>query len=269
MSLIKRIYLSGRNRVVRYPNQHLSAETARIRKIPFSSRRVYLRPSASDQARLQEYLAHIYFGSGYLHEKILELTNVTLVDLGGNIGMASLRLVEEFPGIRSVLAVEAEYENFLMLQKNFELWTGEGVNFTSLNKIVCSGEGAFAKGSLHDKNSKLTSSGTFTFKPATGSNSKGRSEELQTNTVNISDLVADIDGPIFLKIDIEGGEEYLFEEDSWLEKVCFIATEIHDRYSPDLINSSSAMIRSLVNHDFAIHPTQDMLFCYKRALFDD
>lgn len=269
MSLIKRIYLSVRNRVFRYPNQHLSAETARIKRIPFSSRRVFLRPSASDQARLQEYLAHIYFGSGYLHEKILGLANVTLIDLGGNIGMASLRLVEEFPGIRSVLSVEAEYENFLMLQKNFELWSGESVNFKSLNKIVCSGGGAFAKGSLHDENSKLTSSGTFTFKPAIGSNSKGSSEELQTNTVNISDLVADIDGPIFLKIDIEGGEEYLFEEDSWLEKVCFIATEIHDRYSPDLINSSSAMIRSLVNHDFAIHPTQDMLFCYKRALFDD
>lgn len=42
--------------------------------------------------------------------------------------------------------------------------------------------------------------------------------------------------------------------------------EIHDRFSPDLFESSKNVIKVLNEYNFAIVPNEDILYCYSREI---
>lgn len=74
---------------------------------------------------------------------------------------------------------------------------------------------------------------------------------------------------LIVKIDIEGGEEYLFEKNiQWIKKVMFLTIEIHDRYNIELLNSSSNFIKMLAENNFSIVPENDVIHCYNRSLLN-
>ena len=82
-------------------NVHLSIDNATCKKIPFHDKKVWLRPTSSDVARVNEFLANIYFKNSYLHERLTVENPTTLIDIGANIGLASLSLTEEFSSIKN------------------------------------------------------------------------------------------------------------------------------------------------------------------------
>jgi hypothetical protein len=87
--------------------------------------------------------------------------------------------------------------------------------------------------------------------------------------VAISDLIGGLgesrDRRVILKVDIEGGEEELFSENTdWLKDIAFLTIEIHDRFGR--VNLSRALLKCLAKYDFAIYPCDDILHCYNRRI---
>ena len=74
-----------------------------------------------------------------------------------------------------------------------------------------------------------------------------------------------------MKMDIEGGEEYLLSKNTeWLNRCSYLMTEIHDDYHPSLINASKNLIKVLNQEDFAISASNKCLYCYnKKKLFNN
>lgn len=253
----------------RMGNSHLPAQTARKRRIPFMGRTAFLRPSESDAARVSELISGIYFVHSYLHNNLKSIGPTVLLDIGANIGLSSLSLMEEFPSIKTVIAVEAEKENYNVLKKNFRLWAqlNDGVSLDAIHGICSSSSShrMMELSSIAEVTNSNTASGTFRFDVIHEVSPDTKATE--SNAIAISEIIENIDesATIIVKIDIEGGEEYLFAEaNDWVRRVAFITIEMHDRYDESLNGSSTNFIKTLANHDFAIVPEKDVLHCYRR-----
>lgn len=127
----------------------------------------------------------------------------TVVDLGANIGVASLLLRERFPTCR-VLAFEPHHGNFEVLKKNLP-------NCQIYEAGVWSKSGTISLEGEHDDFDR--------FRAREGGTTKAYS---------MSDILALAGSPIdFLKIDIEGSETEIFKDPTWLESVNLVAIEFH------------------------------------------
>lgn len=109
--------------------------------------------------------------------------------------------------------------------------------------------------------------GTFRFTPT---------DPLQTHTasskllaVSLSEIfeTLDDDEGVIVKIDIEGGEHYLFDQDvNWMSKTTMLVIELHDRFHPTLSQSSYHVVNCLAKFNFAVVPGKDVLYCFNRNL---
>lgn len=247
-----------------YPNTHMPASEGVLETLPDEISKAFVRPSYSDRARVEEFVKSIYVTDCYLHERLKAGKPRTIVDVGANIGLSALSLLNEFPTVCHVIGIEAEAENAAMLKRNFDLWQSmfENVRFEAIHAIATGEKGrSFAMSRLGEDNATTTASGTFRFTPI--ADQAGTSRDPAVESVTLHDLMASLDGPIICKMDIEGGEQFIFDADSsWLAKVEFFTAEVHDRFGPEFINSSAGMIRAL--GDFAIVPQRDVLHCYRR-----
>jgi FkbM family methyltransferase len=257
----------------RNPNDHLSGDCARLSKIPFTNKRVFIRPAVSDLKRISEYVSGIYFNKNYLHDAVLKSKPSLLIDIGGNIGLSSLSLLSEFPTLKKIVAIEAEYENWKVLKRNFDLWSLNfpNVEFIAIHGIASSrANAAFAVSKLSDS-PDITASGTFKFTPQKSVETEV-SNSTSVKSVTINSLLeihkSPNSGSVICKIDIEGGEQFLLSENTeWLSRISFLTIEVHDKYDEELINSSTALCNAIVEHNFSIMPEKDILHCYSRKLF--
>jgi FkbM family methyltransferase len=72
--------------------------------------------------------------------------------------------------------------------------------------------------------------------------------------------------PFILKIDIEGGEQALFDaECPWLAQFPLVVIELHDWMLPG-IGSSNNFFRRLAGHNFDILQRGENMFCFNNAL---
>ena len=249
-------------------NIHLSVDDAECKKIPFREKKVWLRPTSSDVARVHEYLSNPYVRESYLHQGLVAEMPTTLVDIGANIGLASLSLVSAFPSVKKVIAVEADVQNFSVLEANFKLWAGEdpGIEWLALNAVAThdDDEKLLKTRGLYDLKPGHSASGTFRYIENGG---EDYSEASYEKVVSMQSIVNEITlgEKIIVKIDIEGGEEHLFKSKvEWLQRCHYLTCEVHDRFHPEMINSSKNMIKSLVENNFAFVPSVDILHCYNR-----
>jgi len=272
----KRIYLIfWRKRNSSRGNSHLGGEVAVLKNIPFSTERVYLRPTSSDVARVSEFLDGIYFSKSYLHDRLRLSAPTTLIDVGANIGLSTLSLIREFPTITKVVAIEAEAHNFDILRMNFDLWSKEypHICFEPMHRIATSSSKNKMKEivSLAEATGQNTASGTFRFE--VDGTDEAPVRENSIDSIAVSDIVSNCQEAvgIIMKIDIEGGEEHLLSENSdWVARLSFLTIEVHDRYHSSLINSSRHLMRVLSGGDFALVAEHDVLHCYSRGnLFAD
>ena len=249
-------------------NVHLSIDNATCKKIPFHDKKAWLRPTTSDVARVHEFLANLYFKNSYLHERLIAENPTTLIDIGANIGLASLSLIEEFSSIRKVIAIESDDQNFSVLNANFKLWeaSSSNIEWAALNAVAThrNNEKLLKTRGLYDLKPGHSASGTFRYIEDSEINENDIEYEKVISIKGIIDKIP-TDEKIILKIDIEGGEEHLFKSNTeWLGRCHYLTCEIHDRFHPKMVNSSKNMIEALLKHNFAFFPSNDVLHCYNR-----
>jgi len=264
------IWVKWKNENSKAGNAHLSIDEAQCKVIPFREDAVWLRPTFSDTARVQEYLNNIYFSKNWLHDVLLKLKPTLLIDVGANIGLSSLSLSKEFRSLKKVIAIEAEAKNFSMLEKNFDLWSSKysNIEWEAINAVATFSEDARITKTqgLFDVKKGHSVSGTFKYALTDESFSE---EHRFERIISLKSIINSIpqDQRIVAKIDIEGGEEHLFKADTeWLERCYFLTCEVHDGFHPIMLNSSSNMIKALIDHDFAIVPSHNTLHCYNRKM---
>lgn len=143
----------------------------------------------------------------------------SVIDLGSNIGLASLYFASAFPSCR-VLAVEPNPNTYQILQRN-------------LQSLIAAGRG-------HTVNAAVWSSDTLlaSWEPEVPDLFSGFKVRA-SNAVDaewlagrsMASLIAEFkfDSVDLLKVDVEGAEVELFRGDgSWLDRVNAIAIEFHD-----------------------------------------
>jgi FkbM family methyltransferase len=255
------------------PNKHLEADTAQLKKMRTKKGEIqyFARPSFSDQVRAYEFSEDIYCQPGYLNDLLLKREPKLLIDIGANIGLSSLNLLKSFPTLSVVVGVEANHENWKVLKKNYEMWSQHypGIEFHAIFGVADSKKNSSYKlSSLNGLSKELSASGTFTFTP------DDSGENVAIPSILINEILdsyqprpinGKIRGGVICKIDIEGGEEYLFAENTkWFSNLQYLTIEIHDRYSLEYMNSSRGILKALLDNDFAIYPQHDILHCYSR-----
>ena len=168
-------------------------------KIPNIKYEIFIRKQTSDIATFYQI-----FGNQEYGEVPIKFSPKTIIDLGANIGLASIFFANKYPNSK-ILAIEPEESNFKMLKKNTEnyknitLFKNAISNLNGLNVSV-QDEG-YGKWGFMTKiiDSKLKN---------------------EVKTVSIDTLVNDynISSIDILKIDVEGAEKELFESnfEAWL-----------------------------------------------------
>ena len=273
---LKKIYLKIWSKLNSYKgNVHLDSESSILKKIPFSAEKIYMRPTKSDCGRIVEFNNSIYFQNNFLDQKLKEKSPSVLIDLGANIGTASLSIIKEFKSIKKVIGVEAEQFNYKILKNNYLLWEEKfkSINFYSIFAAASSEDGISFNSNfaLSNTNSEYTASGTFIFNPDRDSTNNSSNID-SVDSVSLDYIINKYCGneKIICKIDIEGGEKDLFQKNNkWLKNIAFIAIEVHDRFDIQLIDSSKNLLNILQEYDFAIVPGKDILYCYSRKILFD
>lgn len=176
----------------------------------------------------------------------------TILDGGGNIGLASVFFANMFPEAE-IISIEPSDYNYPWLQKNTELYE----NVTTY------------QGGLWGKSSWLQ----------LVDNGKGHTSfevrEIPTQEpgaikgFTIPELMKKHgwDTIDILKLDIEGSEKNVImtDADAWLPKTKFIAVEFHDRRTKD---SSKEFFKVLDKYNFSMEPLRECLLFYNEDLIN-
>lgn len=133
-----------------------------------------------------------------------------VVDLGSNIGLWSYSIMDKKP--KHVYALEPELECFITTEKNLKPYT----NTTSINKAIASESGRKVIKGLFNKDTMVCYSNKTTSCP----------------TISLKDFIKQykIDKIDFLKVDCEGGEYEVFNNENYdwiIKNVNKIAGEFH------------------------------------------
>ncbi len=172
-------------------------------------RRLYLRTYAGDIDIFYE----IFYKGSYAVAGRQKGPIKTVVDLGANVGLATLYFLQKYPQAQ-VICVEPEESNFKMLLKNLEPEIKQG-KVTALQVAAMGQDGEVSFQSAEAKyNSRINSGGG----------------DHTVSAISIPTLmertgIAHID---LLKIDVEGAEKNIFSGNlDWLQKVDNVLIELH------------------------------------------
>jgi FkbM family methyltransferase len=156
----------------------------------------------------------------------------TIVDVGANIGLASLYLARRFPRAR-IVAVEFEADNFRQLQRN----TAGHTNIACVHAGLWPTDGLVAVANP----TAAKWAHVPTAAPA------GTHNEESVRAISMATLMAEhgLESIDLLKIDIEGSEYELFETaPEWMQQVKTVAIELHDHLRPGAGTRFLAALRS-------------------------
>jgi len=179
-------------------------------RIPGSRGKVLVRTSSSDIWTYEKiFISREYDLPG------VDTNPRVIIDVGANVGYASVFFAERYPEAR-IIAIEPEEENFSLLQRN----TAPYRNVTSLRAALWPHPAAVSIDNPND------ASWAFRIRERplpTGDAVRGISMMELLDEYDI----ADID---LLKIDIEGAEKEVFQAgcESWLERTRVLVAELHD-----------------------------------------
>ena len=167
-----------------------------------------------------------------------------LIDAGANIGAASKYFNEIYKNLK-IVAIEPDAQNAAIAK---------------LNLANCDDE--IIQSALSSKNGHALLN-TEDFGPI--SYRVGKSGNVQVPTVTIPKLIREIEGnahPLIVKIDIEGGEEDVFENNvTWLEKIPCLIIELHDWMLPGKHNSKN-LLKAISFFNFYVVYRCENLFCF-------
>lgn len=162
-----------------------------------------------------------------------------IIDAGSNIGSTTIYLKHIFPKSK-VYCIEPDPDNFVLLQENVEDYVSDGsVVLYKAGLMAKSGLNLIVKDDFRDKSSCARQ--VAVSDEISGLKSITISEIIKENSIDSIDL---------LKIDIEGAETFLIEEESdvsFLKKTRCIAIEIHNEYK-----CRDAIYELLISHGFIL-----------------
>jgi len=207
-------------RLFGWPNE-IAIESPRVRTP------VHLRLRTSDVSVYNEVL----LSGQYAFD--LPFRVETIVDVGANIGMASLYYVQKYPDAR-IVAVEAEASNFAMLTRNVRPYP----NIFPIHAALWQKDGEIAI-TAPSSSEALFSKVGFVVNEVEG---------VPVRAVTMRTLMkeAQIDSIDLLKVDIEGAEKEVFEACDWMGSVRCMAIELHDRFKPGAGAAVEAVTRDFV-----------------------
>jgi FkbM family methyltransferase len=216
-----------------------AADAAKLDVIRFSidnaSRMFFFREASnSDRAVIQQVLVNKCYEmrtfrqsvplAAYYSNLIEHDATPLIIDAGANIGASTLWFASNFPGSH-VVAIEPERNNCELLRKNCR-----GLNYNLLEGAIGSREG---HGFLHDPGR-----GEWAYQVRLSGG--GYRVPLYSAARIVADSRAAGMRPFLCKIDIEGGEAELFQENfAWLGEFAVIVIELHDWLFPGSSNSGS------------------------------
>jgi FkbM family methyltransferase len=136
-----------------------------------------------------------------------------IVDIGANIGMASVYYAHRYPEAR-IVAVEPEASNFALLVRNVRAYS----NILSLNAALWHRDGEAELGFSGRPGETV---GYFV--------REGEGPKVRTLTFPTLMREVRIQSVDLLKVDIEGAEKEVFESCDWIDRVRCLVIELHDR----------------------------------------
>jgi FkbM family methyltransferase len=149
----------------------------------------------------------------------IPFTPRTIVDAGGNIGLASIYYARRYPLAR-VISVEAEASNFEILRRNVSPFA----NIVPVHAALWKQDGFI---SVSGRDNATNGRDKWGFITHEGGGARVRAVTMPT--LMREHNIASID---LLKVDIEGSEKELFESCDWADRVQALAIELHDHFRP-------------------------------------
>jgi FkbM family methyltransferase len=146
-----------------------------------------------------------------------DITGETVVDLGGNIGMATLFFARRL-GAGRLIVVEPLPANVELLERNLAV---NGIEATIVQAAICATDG------------------TARFSTDRASNLNSLADEgIEVRVVSMGSLLAGLERVAVVKVDIEGAErETLLEASTgWLDRVATLVMELHPGVSEEHVS---------------------------------
>ncbi len=154
----------------------------------------------------------------------------TVVDVGANIGMASIYFAHRYPEAR-IIAVEPEASNFALLARNVRPYPA----ITPIQAALWSRDGEI---SINDPDPRVSRPGKSGFVTREGSGVAVRAISMES--LMRATGISSVD---LLKVDIEGAEKEVFEACDWIGSVGCLMIESHDRYRPGCSQAVDSAMR--------------------------
>jgi FkbM family methyltransferase len=217
-----------------------------------------IRPGTSDK---------LVFNQIFIEQEYLPLINLitacnagpsirTIIDAGSNIGLATLFFKQHYPDAK-IVSLEPDPVTKTYLEKNIKL------NDFKDSVIVVN------KALWHNSSDKIAMCSSFR-----DGESWSRTVQFDNNpdneieTATLTDLIKlhfDNDVIDVLKIDIEGSEKFLFENQHFINTISnnirFLSLEIHNE-----LNIRSNIIQTLIDNNFQIFHVGETTFCFNKIL---
>lgn len=217
--------------------KHIKSKSTGPLKLNGIASPVYFRGIVSDVFMFEQ----IFVDNQYNIE--IKFEPKTIIDLGANVGFASVYFANKFPDAK-ILAIEPDESNYqaaiknLNAYKNVSLIKGAIWNKSENINLIDSGHGEAA----------------YMVKPGEGENM------IRAYTIPEIFKILNVEEVDILKIDIEGSEKEIFEDgDAWINKAKIIIVETHDRYKP---GTSKAVFNAIGKYDFSLELSGENLVLY-------
>ncbi len=214
--------------------------------IPSKKRTIHLRKDTKDEETFLEVFQQ------QIYNTPLTFIPKNIIDAGANSGLASLYFKLKFPEC-SIVTLEIESANTAMIRKNLD----------GFNDIEIKEKALYFKKAFFKVEDPFNATNSFVIKEVP----EGSVFDIESTTIEAIMLEKEWDIIDILKIDIEGSEKELFDNNyiNWLPKVKVIYVETHDRMIP---KCSYAVMNAINKFDeFILYTTtQGTLIYYNTNL---
>lgn len=156
-------------------------------------------------------------------ERFPNIDDGVIIDAGGYIGTAAIKFAKIYPGVQ-IYTIEPSSENFSILAENIK-------KHSSIKPIKAALTNNSGKSFL--KNRGTGQWGYTIVETPKDSVKTLKIEEVETISVEDILKIAGVGKIALMKMDIEGGEHVLLNDDvSWLDKCDILLIELHERVVP-------------------------------------
>ena len=193
----------------------------------------------------------------YHHEQS-KIRPSLIIDAGANIGASTVYFSNIFPN-SFVFSVEPDTTNWQLLE----------MNTAGLNGFNFNGAIADTDGELVFEDPGRSDWGFMTKRVGDSDNPKNIKKVKSISPASIlAHSESQNTNPLIIKIDIEGGEDALFNGDtSWLSQFPLVIIELHDWMLP-FSGSSRNFIKSIAQYDFDFVHKGENIFLFNRQLLN-